>query len=115
MDELTTTDLEAVLDPGSSLPSLCDSDDLIDMETDGQMEAENTQVEGQASDVVVNDDIMDLFSDYGKQSNFQLVTYSQLSGSAGSASQSYIASTDKILCDSKDNEQSDFKMSVSLK
>ena len=42
MDELTTTDLEAVVDPGSSLPLLCDSDDLIDMETDGQMEAENT-------------------------------------------------------------------------
>ena len=102
MDELTTTDLEAVLDPGSSLPSLCDSDDLIDMETDGQTEAENTQIEGQDSDVVVNDDIMDLFSDYGKQSNFQLVTYSQLSGSAGSAPQSYIASTDKILYDSKD-------------
>ena len=71
-DELTTTDLEAVLDPGSLLPWLCDSDDLIDMEIDGQMEGENTQVEGQHSDMVVNDDIMDLFSDYGKQSNFQL-------------------------------------------
>ena len=115
MDELTTTDLEAVLDPGSSLPLLCDSDDLIDKEMDGQTEVENTQVEGQASDVVVNDDIMDLFSDYNKQSNIQLVTYSQSSGSAGSVSQSYIASTDEILCDSKDNEVSDFKMNVSLK
>ena len=38
--ELTTTDLEAVLDPGSSLPLLCDSDDVIDMEMDGQMEVE---------------------------------------------------------------------------
>ena len=65
--------------------------------------------------MVVNDDSMHLFSDYSKQSNFQLVTYSQLSGSAVSVSQSYIASTDKILCDSKDNKQSDFKMSVSLK
>ena len=45
--ELTTVDLEAVLDPGSSLPSLCDSDDVIDMEMDGQTEVENTQVKGQ--------------------------------------------------------------------
>ena len=113
--ELTTTDLEAVLDPGSLLPLICDTDDLIDIETDGQTEMEITQVEGQASDVVVNDDIMDFFSDYSKQSNFQLVTYSQSSGSEGSASQSYTATTDEILCDSKDNEQSVFKMSLSLK
>ena len=105
--------MEAVLDPGSSLPSLCDSDAVIEMEMDGQMEPENTQVEGQASDLIVNDDIMDLISNYTKQSNFQLVTYSQSSGSAGS--QSYIAATDEILCDSKDNEQSVSNMSMSLK
>ena len=76
---------------------------------------ENTQVKGQASDLIVNDDIMNLISDYAKQSNFQLVTYSQSSGSAGSPSQSYIAATDEILCDSKDNKQSVSNMSVSLK
>ena len=58
---------------------------------------------------------MDLISDYAKQSNFQLVTYSQSAGSAGSPAHSYIAGTNEILCDSKDNKQSVSNMSVSLK
>ena len=85
------------------------------METDGQMEVGNTQVEGQAFDVVVNDEIMDLFSDDGKQSNFPLVTYSDSCGSVGSASPSSIAATNEILCYSENEEQSEFKISISLK
>ena len=112
MDEQHTTDLEAELNPGSSLPLLCDSDNLINMEMGGQTEVENTEVEEQASDMVLHYDIMDLFSDYCKQSNIELVTCSQ---SSGSASPSYIVSIDERLCSSKDNKQSDFKMSVSLK
>ena len=65
-NEVTTTDVEELLGPNSSLPSLCGSNDLVDMEMDGQTEVDNTQVEGQAFDVVVNDEIMDLFSDDGK-------------------------------------------------
>ena len=66
-DEGTTTDVEELLGPNSSLLSLCGSNHVADMETDGQMETGNTQVEGQSFDVVVNDEIMDLFSDDGKQ------------------------------------------------
>ena len=66
-DEGTTTDVEESLGPNSSLLSLCVSNHVVDMETDGQTEADNTQVEGQAFDVVVNDEIMDLFSNDGKQ------------------------------------------------
>ena len=110
------THVEAVLNPGSLLSLLCANDDLINMEMGGvnvdQMEAENTQFEGQASDVFLHDDIMDLIGDYGKQSNIELVTYSQ---SSGSASSSDIVSTDKILCGSNDNQQPSFKMSGMLK
>ena len=114
-NEVTTTDVEELLGLNSLLPSLCGSNDLVDMEMDGQMEADNTQVEGQAFDVVVNDEIMDLFSDDGKQSNFPLVTYSDSSGSVASASPSFIAAIKEILCYSKNKEQSDFKFSDSLK
>ena len=46
---------------------------------------DNTHVERQAFEVVVNDESMDLFSDDGKQSNFPLVTHSDSCGSVGSA------------------------------
>ena len=85
------------------------------METDGQMDTDNTHVEQQAFDVVVNDEIMDLFSDNGKQSNFPLVTYSDSCGSVGSASPSSVAATNEILCYSKNEEQSECTFSTSLK
>ena len=66
-DEGTTTDVEELLGPNSSLLSPCGSNHVVDMEMDGQTEADNTHVEEQAFDVVVNDEIMDLFSDDGKQ------------------------------------------------
>ena len=114
-DEGTTTAVEELLGPNSSLLSLCGSNHVVDMEMDGQMEADNTQVEGQAFDVVVNDEIMDLFSDNGKHSNFPLVTYSDSCGSVGSASPSSVAATNEILCYSENEEQSEFKISISLK
>ena len=110
-DEGTTTDVEELLGPNSSLLSLCGSNHVV-MEMDGQMEADNTHVEGQAFDVVVNDEIMDLFSDDGKQSNFPLVTNSDSCGSVGSASPSSVAATNEILCYSENEEQSEFKISI---
>ena len=80
-----------------------------------EMDMDNTHVEWQAFDVVVNDEIMDLFSDDGKQSNFPLVTYSDSCGSVGSASPSSIAATNEILCYSENEEQSECTFSISLK
>ena len=44
-NEGTTTDVEELLGPNSSLLSLCGSNHVVDMETDGQTEANNTHVE----------------------------------------------------------------------
>ena len=44
-DEGTTTDVEELLGPNSSLLSPCGSNHVVDMETDGQTEADNTHVE----------------------------------------------------------------------
>ena len=48
-------------------------------------------------------------------SNFPLVTYSDSCGSVGSASPSSVAATNEILCYSENEEQSEFKISISLK
>ena len=44
-NEGTTTDVEELLGPNSSLLSLCGSNHIVDMEMDGQMGADNTHVE----------------------------------------------------------------------
>ena len=117
MDEEPTindNDVEAIVNPGASLPLSCDNDALINMETCGfnidQMEAENTQVEGQASDLFLRDDIMDLIDGYCKQSNVELVNYSL---SSGSALPGDIFATNENVCHS--NEHSYFIMSGTLK
>ena len=114
MNQEPPTDFKAVSNPASLPPLSCASDDH--METSGinidQMEAENTQVEGQASDMFLPSDVMELISDYCKESNLELVAYSQ---SSGSASPIDTVSTDQILFDDDDNEQCNFKMSVTLK
>ena len=119
MDEEPTvkdTDIEAAVNPDASLPLSCDNDALINMETVGfnfyQTEVDNTQVKGQASDLFLDDHIIDLIGGYSKQNNIEHVTYSH---SSGSASPGDICAINEMVCGSNDYEPLDFKMSCTLK
>ena len=112
-----TGDTGEVVNMCASLPFSCDSDTIIAVETSAfnmdkmEVEAENTLVEGQPSDFLFSDDVMDIIDGYCKQSNMKLVNYSHSSGSASACD---VFDTNEGE-NNNDSKQSYSQVNVSLK